>query len=508
MGVLTHTVRLTMRFHLGDYRKEADLSIPTTSSINEALPEITDLVGAPILTTPWQVSTSAGRPVEQDIPLAETGLRDGAVIVLTPAEDDPAPVVRDCAEALVETRSHLAARGMVTGWALVGVAAACVAIYLLVPPGWGSVAPAIGGLSGLTLSAYHREMTAAAWVGIIGLGAAGWAAVASGARAPWQPLATLLADALLPANPLTVTYGLVALAGMLSAAILLCHLTARCGARTTAAGITLAIAAITYGLGWLLPGPTGTLASVADGTGTLAGAGGAIDSFSPARASAAAGLVLAIALVGLSAAPGISIRAAGLRVPQLPTAGQDLAISDAVTTDVDNKSRRAQELYEGMCIGMAIALVPAFFSLALTGTGLLTELGPVFGYNQRGGLTVTVVALTTALAVVMHAARHSQPRAAWALMFIAMCAVITATVNAAVSWQAAPAASWVSWAQWVGPVIAVGTAVTSPWWAPKVSLVEPTTMQWWERAEAVAIALSLPLAIHVTGTFLLIRGLG
>ena len=38
--------------------------------------------------------------------------------------------------------------------------------------------------------------------------------------------------------------------------------------------------------------------------------------------------------------------------------------------------------------------------------------------------------------------------------------------------------------------------------------LEPTTIVWFERAEALALAACLPLAAHLAGLFDLIRGLG
>ena len=43
--------------------------------------------------------------------------------------------------------------------------------------------------------------------------------------------------------------------------------------------------------------------------------------------------------------------------------------------------------------------------------------------------------------------------------------------------------------------------------APRVPDVEPTTIVWFERAEIAATIAVIPLAVHLTGLFGLIRGL-
>ncbi|HHU68445.1 MAG TPA: hypothetical protein GXZ33_11505 [Corynebacterium sp.] len=56
--------------------------------------------------------------------------------------------------------------------------------------------------------------------------------------------------------------------------------------------------------------------------------------------------------------------------------------------------------------------------------------------------------------------------------------------------------------------MSTAAALTAPLWVPRVPEVEPTTVVWWERAESLALAASLPLAAHLAGLFVLIRGLG
>ena len=62
--------------------------------------------------------------MNQSAPLAATQLVDGSVLLLSPAEDLPAPVIRDSAEALVHAGSDKAAHGLLTLWVVVALLAA------------------------------------------------------------------------------------------------------------------------------------------------------------------------------------------------------------------------------------------------------------------------------------------------------------------------------------------------------------------------------------------------
>src|SRR5690625_7993472 len=76
------------------------------------------------------------------------------------------------------------------------------------------------------------------------------------------------------------------------------------------------------------------------------------------------GAIIAAAIAILASAPGLSTMFAGLRVPQLPTAGRDLAVSDELIDDVDARSTQAHFIYEGMCLGICAGAVSAVGYLA------------------------------------------------------------------------------------------------------------------------------------------------
>ena len=58
----------------------------------------------------------------------------------------------------------------------------------------------------------------------------------------------------------------------------------------------------------------------------------------------------------------------------------------------------------------------------------------------------------------------------------------------------------------VAALAALAAAATVAW-APRVPDVEPTTIVWFERAEIAATIAVIPLAVHLTGLFDMIRGI-
>lgn len=86
------SVRVTVRFHIFEFRKEADVALPLAASIGESLGELMQLVDAPIFTVPLQASTAGGKAIPLSTMLERTPLRDGSVLIIEPIEEKPAPV--------------------------------------------------------------------------------------------------------------------------------------------------------------------------------------------------------------------------------------------------------------------------------------------------------------------------------------------------------------------------------------------------------------------------------
>lgn len=433
-------LRLTVRFHVGSFQREADLALPAGSVLADLLPEIWRLCGAPKISRPWQATTAAGTVVDPAVPLHQTGLDHGDVLVLTPHHGTPAPVVRDSAESLADAPDGPPADGL----AAAGSVAGClglVVVLLAVQP--ASVALAGGALAALIILVWRRSARVLAPAAVLLAGLA--AAVAVIAVAPREP----------------GTYGWAGLAAGASGGAVL--------------GLTMVLGAVGIR----------TAAALAAGgaAGVLAAAGLFLPASTDGNFTAPAALVVVGGLVLATAAPGMAMRLAGLRVPRLPTAGQDLAVSDDPPGDVDARARRALLLHEGLAVGTAVAMIPALLVVGTAGGGFSL------------GLCAAVAGAT-----LLHAGRHRHAGPAWAWLSTGLAACVGVCL-AATNGSGHP----------VQLIIAVAVAlggVTAPLWAHRVPELEPTAVVWWERAESLTVAATLPLGAHLAGLFTLIRGLG
>ena len=183
-------------------------------------------------------------------------------------------------------------------------------------------------------------------------------------------------------------------------------------------------------------------------------------------------------------------------MPQLPTAGQDLSISDEVPTDNALAARRAGQAYEGIAVGCAVAGIPALLLIALNANAAATQ-----GASQA-------LCVSIAGGVIVHAARHARPIAAWALGIYGLAAACSAVAVPLREWQRLSAPTTETWVLSVIAGLIVVAMLSVPVWAGKLRQIEPTTIVWFERAEALALAACLPLAAHLAGLFEFIRGLG
>ena len=440
---LDHVLRLTVRFQIGTYLREADVALPAGSTLAEVIPEIVTLVGAPRISRPWLATTAAGTPLDAAVPLHQTPLDHGAVVVLSPRHEGSLPVVRDAAEALAETDGEAGASGLAAAAAVAGVVCLFLLAAAYLP--W-SQACGMAGAAALALLVARREVRVLAPLCLTAAAAAGAALVLESAR-PGE-----LTD------PHTVGWAALAGAGATAATLILLVVLHGIGARTAAATATvLALTAV-----------------------------GAAGVFLPAHAAdpapAAAALVIACGVVFVGQLPGLAVRLAGLRVPRLPTAGQDLQVADGETGDVVAQARRARRFHDGAALGAGLLLVPALLTV-----------------GAQGGGFAQALCLATLGALALHAARHRQAVPAWAWMTTAFAACLGAAVAATDPGHPV---------QWVVAVAMTSALLTAPLWAPRVPELEPTAVVWWERAESLALAATLPLAAHLAGLFVLIRGLG
>ncbi|WP_049157009.1 type VII secretion integral membrane protein EccD [Corynebacterium aurimucosum] len=438
---LAHSVRVTVRIHAGQTRKEADISLPLSSSLGEVLGELLVLVDVPPAPILWRATTAAGKTISMTTPLDRTSVEEGSVLVLSPDAPAPAPIVRDAAEALAADVSATQLSGLAGLWGVAGLIAGGGLLAATLSPTVGCAATA---LLALVLAVWTRRGSLLATAHV----AAGLAGgLATGAAFVAGPAGTALSAA-----------PVVGAATAVGTTAVLSHLVRIGGLRYRATAATWCLLVL---VGLLGPAP------------------------------------LLAATVGLLAgAPLLTTRLAGLRVPQLPTAGQDLSISDEVPTDNALAARRAGQAYEGIAMGCAVAGIPALLLAALNANAAATQ-----GASQA-------LCVSIAGGVIVHAARHARPIAAWALGIYGLAAACSAVAVPLREWQRLSAPTTETWVLSVIAGLIVVAMLSVPVWAGKLRQIEPTTIVWFERAEALALAACLPLAAHLAGLFEFIRGLG
>ncbi|GAB3072571.1 type VII secretion integral membrane protein EccD [Corynebacterium aquatimens] len=413
-----------------------DVSLPVTSTLSEILPEISRLIRLPEMSTPWEFTTAAGAPLDPHVPLKNLRLRDGQVLALRPHEPVAPPVVRDAAEALIANgedagrRTGIEAAGSVCGAVALGILVAALSSPLI-GAGLASAVALVVALLGRSPVVFVA--------GVLG------AAVATGA---WVGGTV---------NFFSSTDG--ALGAMTACAL---------GAFLTVGGATV--------------GLVGPRAGAAVGTVTVIAGIGALGAWMPSALGLPAAVVL-VALIAIMLSPAVATRGAGLQIPRVPTAGQDLNIADDYQDDVDDRARRARLLTDGISLGVALCSIPA-----LIGCGIV------------GGAWVFAFGVCVAGSLIIHAARHHAllPRIALSLTaFVAVAAACTAVARM----ESPHPAIMV-----IAMFVAVACA-SSALWAPRVPTLEPTTLVWLERAEAFAIIAVIPLAVYLTGAFDAVRSL-
>lgn len=430
-----HVVRVTVRIDVVSFHRDVDLTLPTSSALSEVLPELARLVELPEVHRPWQATTVAGTALDMNTPLYQLKLRDGNVVVLRPQEPTHPPVVRDAAESLAAAAEGAASlRGLDSVTSLVG----CAVLAAALAPFVGLVVALAGAAAAaLVLGLYAGSRLLFLSGALAAAGACGaWVA---GPPAGWEATDPAL-GVLAAAAALAVITGTGVLFSLVDAP-------------TTAACLTTATLAAAAAAAVWLPSPTAP------------------------PAVAVIGAVLAAA-----AAPGVATRAAGLRVPRIPTAGEEFATADGYQPDVDTRAHAARATVAGITVACALVGVPSLLWLA-----------------WGGGAWAGVLCLCVLGAVAFHATRQHYRVPRVSLSAIALAAALGCGVAAARMEPTHHAA--VALAVLVG--LACASAVA---WVPRLPELEPTTVVWVERAEAVALIAALPVAAYVSGLFDLVRG--
>lgn len=449
---IDNALRLSIRIDLtvGDTPAAvADVSLPAGSSLADILDEVLELTDAPRISRPWVAHTAAGSPIDCGIPLSHIQVGQGSVIVLSPERDLEAPVMRDVAEALVEFSSEHRAGHLVELMTIAGLGGVAT---LLASPVASPLA--IPGRIGLFLALCALLLL---WL--------------PGGRAPilkvLLPVALILgagacASLIVSGGSVSVpdtgmTWIILAGACAMLAACLLVHVIYRPALLTTAA-------LSTSGFGLLV----------------LAAATALWDKNS-AFSGPAALTVAACTTITMCFAPKIAAQLAGLRVPTLPTAGEDLSVSDLTMADPQIKIQRTKTLFDAQTLGLTV----------LSGPLMLLSVTP-------GTWSTTIFALCIAVSSLLHANRHQAPIPTWSLMALSAISFLALALSTVRQHSVAAL---------IATALIMMVLFSVALWIHKIPTLEPTTIVWLERLESLCLAISLPLALHLLDIFGMLRAL-
>ncbi|WP_169332162.1 type VII secretion integral membrane protein EccD [Corynebacterium lubricantis] len=425
---------MTIRLDIGGHHSHADMALPSSSTFNELLPELAVLLELPESDQPWEFASVAGAVFDADTPLHSHGIRDGQIVVLHPKTSSAPPVVRDAAESLVARAHSLAeTRGLDTVASVIGIAACTIvaASFMAVP-----FALAGAAIVATLLAVFTRRQAFSVGAILAGGAAPGlWVASASD-------------------SPTSLGMGLLVAIGSSSVLLFGARIANMVSSRVTAtlSAVFLVIGSGVVGL-WL-----------------------------PGDAAPAAVSIL-IALLLVMVAPGLGTRLSGLKIPRVPTAGEELPDATDHQPDVDERAEAAKLIADGLLLGTSLGLLPALVLLAHT-----------------GGVWEWALLMCTAGALAVHGSRHHFPIPRVALTATVLLALVAASVAITTS-DAHPVFIALT-------LVITAIPITSPLWSKYVSELEPTTVVWFERAEQAAIIAVIPLAMQAAGLFVLIRGLG
>ncbi|AKK02322.1 type VII secretion integral membrane protein EccD [Corynebacterium epidermidicanis] len=432
-----------------------DLSLPAYSTLAECLDDILDLIGAPTITLPWEFRTAAGRELDPCVPLTQLGIPPGSVVVLSPHRELPAPILKDAAESLLDI-------------------------------------PATFNSTGLAASAFL--------ISALGLGALAWTSRLPTLSSPllllllsltfcalclWLKLLPPVIAGGLPDQASSSVIAVLAWAFCLvgTFALIVQHRPLHPGpqvawaalAALTTAGILVVVCLLLADI----PIVTGTILL----TSTFVTTVSCLMLFAFHSFIAVAASIVVTSLLLLTWSAPLSIQLSGLTVPQLPSAGQDLKVSDHPIHDAASKAQRASTLLDAL-----------LFGLGLTAGSALVFLG------SSGGGFSSAFCLTSTFCVLLHAVRHRSPRAMWGLWLWALAGLAGAVLSVWLRPASDIALSVVILSLFVG--------ISAPLWAGRVRTLPATTISWLEKLETLAIAAALPIGVHLIGLFAWIRGLG
>ena len=428
-------------------RAHADLALPTNVAIAALVPDILQIFDIDIADFPlaqWQLRTATGTILLADDTLNDAGIAPGERLVVI---NDPGPVPKprlfDAADAITDTTYT---DGIGTADLVVGCTAALVAT--------ASIAAA-------SLSLSSTDSTLAAAISFIAL-----LAVAGGLRL-----------ALLRSAKPAIVMSLELQVLILGTASGLCFVGLDLHRILTdwppTAAISVALAVI--GLIFLISntGDGDNRITVTLGAASLSAAvtfgiyAAAVALFHNSVQSGA--LTAASAVILILLAPSIAIKAAGIRVPKVPAAGE--SFDDSETPEIShNAPKRAGWILDG---------------ILCSGTGSLSIFTLVVLFS--GAYANKWWPLGMAAAVIVFCAIHSRGQAR---KVASTCTALAGlAVIVAVAFQQWFEGNWPVSAGLVAPMLAATALAAFP-----ASRISPTTRRIAELTEACSIAVILPIA--------------
>ncbi|QDZ42056.1 type VII secretion integral membrane protein EccD [Corynebacterium sp. sy039] len=460
-----HYLRAHIRFNLGTdieaIRKGHDCALPASSSLAEALPEILRLCDALESSTQWQAHTASGKPIDLFTPLVHTGLEHGAIIVLSPQEQYFSPISKDAAEALADyaqtiSTAHLQ-HTLVT--ALYGGFLAFALFVFLLP---------------IPIAPFSRLLA----VGLCGLSLCSWKHTSSLLTFSCLSTAIGVFSILIQEKIFLISAphaGLAVLLASLSA--LLCI-----GIAIVAGKIHITHAAAVASFFFLMAGSSPAAFLV------LSPFDAAPHALPWLRNICALGL--GNALITTMYTPNIAMLVAKIRIPRLPSAGQDLSLSDEENTIDDanncaNAIDNAHALVAGITIGTSVFICICALSLSF------------YADSFSQALTTTL-----GLALLLHAHRFISAITTWAMWLSGLSCLLS-------SIHATQFENPISMVAAIIPVLVIICFSLYSLRSKQRDLYfQPTTIVWLERCESLSIAACLPLCAHLAGVFSFIRSLG
>ncbi|MDO4910133.1 MAG: type VII secretion integral membrane protein EccD [Corynebacterium sp.] len=422
--------RLRVRLELPAGDKALDISIPSRMSLAEVLEELLALLEAPAIDSPWSISTALGTELDYSVPLAQLPIGQGSTIVLRPYQLAPHPVLVDAAESLAD----LPTTSRIQGLSLALFLACSVGIMVIAPFAPAAVVLALVSFGVAAWSRAAGSVFGAAGSIFLGLSTSSFLTMAGFSWALAGCGGSVLALATLPI-------------GLIRAPRIL----AGCGT-------IFVILLLSCGLSLLLP--------------SLWAFGSALS---------------LIGLVALMVGPQACATLSGLKVPRLPSAGEELTTPEP--RSFSDEASCALELHEGSTIGACICiaagmLIPSFMCLWL---GLSS---PRFVFGAM---------IAVAGACALHCVRMRTTPSAWALWLVLIAMVL--------SW--AMVASNQDIAHWsaILPLVVFVLLLSGPVVAYWLADAAPTTIVWIERMESLCVAFALPMLCYSMGLFHFVRGL-